>query len=187
MDQHPVITVEPRRGRAGKGRPPLVDSKVRDLLLTAIKAGNRLQVAARYAGLSPTTVEGWMRRGRGLDATRPSQPRYVQFVKDVEEAQAHAEVYAVTQVRRAMVDDVRSAIWFLENTSAEWRQRNVPVLPVTPVSQPSIGPVGQVVIISADQLEALGLSQLRAAREEDPDGDARAVKRARLVTDSAAD
>jgi hypothetical protein len=87
------VTPESREGRVTPrrrpGRPTLLSDGAGDVLLAAVRAGNRLSVAARAAGPSPSTVEEWMRRGRGLDV-RPSTPVFVRFVEAIEVAQAAA-------------------------------------------------------------------------------------------------
>jgi hypothetical protein len=173
-----------RRGSLGTGRPPLLDEKARETLLTAIRAGNRLSVAARFAGVSPNTVDEWLRRGQGLD-DRPPTPRYVRFYEDVTRAKAEAEVWAVAQLRRGMVDSPSAAIWWLRNTSAEWRQDLAP-----PVIQP--GPVTNVtiesgvVVLTEREVAELARKRLQEQRSEGADdGDALRARRARLVSDSA--
>jgi len=95
------------------------------VLLAAIRRGNRLATAAQLAGLSPSTVEEWMRCGRGLDA-RPVTPTYMAFVEDVEQAQAEAEAEAVGAIRDAARRDWRAAAWFLSNVSPDWRRYRQP-------------------------------------------------------------
>ncbi len=102
-----------RRGRRGR-TPLLLDDRKRGLLLAAIKAGNRLSVAARFAGVSPKAAQEWMRRGEGRDG-RPAIEPYLSFVRAVEHAQAEAEVAAMAAIRRAMRRNPRWAAWWLEH------------------------------------------------------------------------
>lgn len=177
---------EPVKKRGpGQGRPPLAPAETLETFYTAIRAGNRLQAAARYAGLSVGSVEAWMARGQGR-AKRPPTPRYVEFSERVERARAEAEVFAVAQVRRGMVDSPSAAIWFLRNTSPEWRQDAMPVAPPPPVNvnaQVNVAP--GVVVLSREVLEAAARMQVAANRDEDDEH--RKAARARLVSDSADD
>ena len=121
-----ALAVQPVRGASRRGRrgrtPLLLDDRKRSLLLAAIKAGNRLSVAATFAGVSPKSVSEWMRRGEGRDG-RPAIEPYTSFVRAVEHARAEAEVAAMAAIRRAMRRNPRWAVWWLETTVPEWRLR----------------------------------------------------------------
>jgi len=164
--------VEPRNRHAARrslGRPTLLEPGVRELLLTAIRAGNRPAVAARYAGISSKTLDEWVRRGRGLDV-RPPTPAYEELVADIERAQAEAQVYALGMIRKAMARDPRAAMWFLENTDPCWRQRRAPA-PVGAEQSPppSPAPTGPTIVITQEQLEAIALMQLEDGTPEGHD------------------
>lgn len=45
------------------GRPTALTAEVFDSIITALRAGNYLTVAAQHAGVSPDTVSAWVRRG----------------------------------------------------------------------------------------------------------------------------
>lgn len=180
----PQPSIGSRTGRRGKGRPPLLDSVARSTLLDALREGNRLQVAARIAGVGVPTVEEWMRRGRGLDR-RPATPFYVQFVKDVEMAQAEAEQTAVQSINRSIRQgDARTAIWFLERQAA-WR--TPPVAPPTEPTDALVpapdGPRNNIIILSPDVVRRLASEHLSAARGDADGSDERRLARARLVED----
>ena len=120
--------VVPARGasrRRRRGRRPLLYGPKRETFLAAIRAGNRVAVAATYAGISGKTVREWICRGEGRDA-RPAIEPYITFAREVDQAMAHAEVAALLLIRRAMARDWRAAAWFLENTCPEWRRRRDP-------------------------------------------------------------
>jgi len=174
-----------RRRRAGV--PYGLTPRKRETFITALKAGNRLSVAARYAGLNPRTVEEWMRRGQGTDRDRPSSPFFVALWEEVEAAKAHAEVFAMAQVRQGMGREPRMAAWWLENTSPDWRRRSEPppVQTNVQVSAPT-----QVIVVDRELLEEMGIERVRALREVKQVGDGgsngvHAERRSRLVEDSA--
>jgi hypothetical protein len=124
----------------------MLDEGVTGMLLAAIRAGNRLSVAARLAGLSPSTVEEWMRRGRGTDA-RPATPAHVRFVEAVEVAEAAAEADLLAAVQGATPRDWRAAAWLLANRSPDWRRnRLTPDEPPPPLPRPTsqLGPVRHI-------------------------------------------
>lgn len=160
-----------------------MESGARETLLAAVRAGNRLPAAARLAGVSPTTLSEWMRRGSGLD-TRPATPVYVEFVEDVELAQATAEVYALATIRQAMSRDWRAAAWWLENASPEWRRRKERPEPEPPPAV-RMAPSGETIIISAEDLRRFAEERIRMERGEPRDGvdEETRVRRSRLVSD----
>lgn len=153
-----------------RGRPPLLDPRRRQTFLAAIRAGNRLQVAARFAGISPSTVEEWVRRGQGRDSVRPKTPFHVQLVEDIENAKADAEVYALAIIRAAMREDPKWAVWFLENTDPYWRQRRVPPSPPVvaqlPADPGTLAQTSNVIVISREDLKAIASQRLLAQLTE---------------------
>ena len=140
-------TTAPARGtprRRRRGRPPLLDEGKREVLLKAIRAGNRPSVAARYAGVSPKSMAEWMRRGRGVDVRSKVEP-YIGFVRAVEHAEAVAEVEAVASIWKAMPRNPKYAIWWLERMHPEWRRRKL--APVAEVTSASPAPLVQNTIL----------------------------------------
>ena len=166
--------------RHRRGRPTLLDERTTEVLLIAIRAGNRLPAAACFAGISPKTFNEWMRRGRGVDGRSPVEP-YVGLVRAVEHAQAEAEVAAVLAIRRAMSHDWRAAAWYLENVSEDWRRRKQ--APEPGVTIGSSAPLAQkTILIDGATLRRLSGEQIRAERGEADLDEATLARRARLVT-----
>lgn len=169
------------RSRRKRGRPPLLDPPVRETLLAAIKLGCRPSVAAQYARISPQTLQEWVRRGRGEDR-RPATRPYVELVAAIEQAEAEAVVYVLGQLHRAMSRSPKAAMWFLENRDPYWRQRHLrDALPPPVESQrpPQAMPYSNRIVVTAEQLEAIGLAQLGGLAplaDDDP--------RRRLIWDS---
>lgn len=161
-----MATVAPGHQRAlprrRPGRPTLADTGAVEVLLEAVRAGNRLAVAARLAGVAPGTVEEWMRRGRGLDP-RPPTPLYVRLVEAVEEAEAAAEADLLAAIVSAAPRDWKAAAWLLSNRSPEWRQHRLPPEPPAPpeVAPPPRQPEGETIIIPPDIVRELASRMLR--------------------------
>lgn len=187
-----AVAVDNRRGlgpshrRRRPGRPTLLAPGVRDVLLEAVRAGNRPATAARLAGLSPKTLDEWLRRGRSEDV-RPATPDYRQLVDDVELAQAQAEARAVDIIAKAMRRNPRWAVWYLENVHPDWRRRRLPPEPAQ-AAQPVASPSQHVLIVEPELLRRIAMEQLHA---KDPDSREWPVVgpgpiRHPLVTDSAA-
>ena len=179
-----------RRRRRSRGRPTLLEPGAREILLTAIGAGNRLPAAARIAGISPKTLSEWLRRGRGLDA-RAATPLHTQLVDDVELAQAQAESNALEMIRKAAARDWRAAAWFLENSHDDWRRRKA--LP-PPEPEPAQQPVAvahkaeTVIVLTPEDIREIARKRVAAKRGDDDDIDAsRAALAPFIVDDSGPD
>ncbi len=165
----PAIALPLRAGtrRRGRGRPTLLDDRKRGLLLTAIRAGNRVPAAARYAGISPKSVAEWIRRGEGRDA-RPAFEPYISFAYEVDRALAHAEIQAVANILRAMPRSPRWAAWWLERRHPDWRRpkdRGEAAVAVTSPAQPQ-----GFILVDKATLRRLGSAKVRAQLGE-PDID----------------
>jgi hypothetical protein len=92
---------------------------VQGRIVSAIRAGNHAEIAARSAGIAPSTYYRWLERGEH-DEDGP----YAAFVAAVRLAEAEAEVHAVAIMRRAMPEDWRAALSYLERRHpARWRRR----------------------------------------------------------------
>lgn len=158
--------------RRSRGRPTLLEPDTREILLTAIRAGNRLPAAARLAGISPKTLSEWLRRGRGLDA-RAATPAHMQLVDDVELAQAQAEANALEMIRKAAMRDWRAAAWFLENSHDDWRRRKALPEPLPPpVVEPEPEPdPGAMIVVSPADMRELTRRHLAAKRGDSEDAE----------------
>jgi hypothetical protein len=102
------------------GRPTSLTPLVRKRVVAAIEAGNYIETAAAYAGLSKMTIYNWMRRGRAGE--RPFEA----FVDAVEHALAISEMRDLQVVDNAAQDGSwQAATWRLERRfPARWRARN---------------------------------------------------------------
>jgi hypothetical protein len=98
-------------------RPSKLSAEVTDRVVQAVRAGNYADAACQAAGISPSTYYRWMSRG----AQEPGS-EYARFREDVLRAEAEAEVYAVAILRRAMGEDWRAAMAYLERRHpTRWR------------------------------------------------------------------
>lgn len=93
------------------GRPSkLTDDRV-ERILQALRAGNYLETAARYAGIGETTLHEW-------------RHRYPEFRVAVEKARADAEARNVAVIQQAAAQTWQAAAWWLERSfPARWGRR----------------------------------------------------------------
>ena len=100
-------------------RPTKLTPEVQERIVTAIRAGNYAEPAARSAGISEATFHRWIERGKqGLAGHLPRVPS-----RRSQRAEADAEVHAVAVIRKAMPDDWRAAAHYLERRYPErWRR-----------------------------------------------------------------
>ena len=84
-----------------KGRLTLSRQKK---ICEAIRAGNFLSVAVKYAGVCKATVYGWINKGEAAKSGR-----YFEFVNALRQAESEAEMSAVISIRKRMPDDWRAS------------------------------------------------------------------------------
>src|SRR3954452_12107974 len=99
-------------------RPTKLTADVHSRIMQAIRAGNYAEAACRAAGIAPSTFYRWLERGE-----REQEGIYREFHDELRRAEAEAEVHAVAVLRRAMPDDWRAALAYLERRHpARWRR-----------------------------------------------------------------
>ena len=102
-------------------RPTKLTAELQERVVVAVRAGNYAEAACRAAGISPSTFYRWMTRGE----QEPSG-LYGRFREAVLQAEGEAEVHAVAIVRRAMAEDWRAALAYLERRHpTRWRRHQV--------------------------------------------------------------
>ncbi len=100
-------------------RPTKLTKAVCERILPAIRAGTPVESACRAAAIAPATFYRWLERGE-----RESDGIYHDFVQEVRQAEAEAEVHAVATIRRAMAEDWRAALAYLERRHpSRWRKQ----------------------------------------------------------------
>jgi hypothetical protein len=107
---------------ASVGRPTELNDAVQQKLCDALRAGNYLEAAGPYAGVSRSTVYRWLAQANQEGA----DPRLVEFRDAVRSAEAQAEVHAVGVIRQGIAHgDARIALAYLERRHPQrWRNRN---------------------------------------------------------------
>ncbi len=105
-------------------RPTKLTHEVSEKIVRAIRAGNYPEVAARHAGVHPSTYYRWMERG-ALEGEAPEDDPYRHFRSEVDRAIADAEAAEVGLVVKAARDgDWRAAAWLLERRFGDrWGRR----------------------------------------------------------------
>lgn len=103
------------------GRPSKLTPQTHDKIIGAIKAGNYLETAARYAGVDQSTLHRWLNRGKDENA----EPEYRQFYEAVESARAEAEARNVALIQQAAnAGTWQAAAWYLERTAhSRWGRK----------------------------------------------------------------
>jgi hypothetical protein len=100
-------------------RPTKLTDPIREKFVQVLRVGNYREAACRAIGISPSCFYNWLQRGeleeRGI---------YREFLDAVTKAEAEAEVFAVAILRRAMSDDWKAAVAYLERRHpAGWRRQ----------------------------------------------------------------
>lgn len=115
------------------GRPTKLNYEVQEKIIQAIKAGNYIETAAAYAGISKSTLYDWLKRGEREKQRvaknpsyriRKSEKIYVEFSDAVEKALAEAEMRDVLLIGKAAEEQWQAAAWRLERKFPErWGRR----------------------------------------------------------------
>ena len=103
------------------GRPTKLNDNLQDEICKVVRAGNYIETAAAYAGISKQTLYDWMKRGRRESEARlegkrkkPAEEKYVRFLDAVEKALADSEIRDVAIVAKAATENWQAAAWKLE-------------------------------------------------------------------------
>jgi len=97
-----------KKGRSG--RKTKLTPDVQDRIVQAVRGGNYIQVAARYAGIGEVTFYEWLKKGE----TDVEGGIYRNFLKAIKDAEALAEIEAVAQVRLASRENWAAGMTWLE-------------------------------------------------------------------------
>jgi hypothetical protein len=101
------------------GRPTKLTPELCERVGKALRAGNYAEAAARACDISPASYYRWIQRGESEQSGI-----YHEFAAEVRKAEAEAEVHAVAILRRAMPEDWRAALAYLERRHpGRWRRR----------------------------------------------------------------
>lgn len=91
------------------GRPLMLTEPVKERLMQALRAGNFRGVAARYAGISETTLAVWMKLGKDQH-----HGPFRELRSAVHKAEADAEAHHVGLLLKHAQDDVKATTFYLE-------------------------------------------------------------------------
>jgi hypothetical protein len=91
-------------------------TELADQIVAMLRAGNYVQVAVRAVGLSRSTFNSWMARGRTSDE---KDGAYRELRRRVHQAQAEGEARNVAQIAKAAADSWQAAAWMLERMAPE--------------------------------------------------------------------
>jgi len=83
-------------------------------IIDLVKVGNTRSCAAACAGISEATLYTWIQRGREADPGDENDAIYVEFSEAIERADAEAEAFHVTNVRRHSEKSYGASTWWLE-------------------------------------------------------------------------
>lgn len=109
------------------GRPTILTPELQKQIADVIRAGNYMETAASFAGISKNTLYDWMKRGArerrrvedtGRKALKREEP-YLQFSDAIEKALAESEIRDVMRISEASKTDWKAAAWRLERKSPE--------------------------------------------------------------------
>lgn len=158
------------------GRPAkLLEEQTAETILDAVREGMHVQSAAALAGVSYSTLKGWLQKSR--DGAEP----YASFAAALLAAEAMSEQDHVKAVSMAgKFGDWRASAWFLERRWAgkRWQQRKE--LEVQ-------GEVRQKHVVLVDKLERPELEEAEAtvASARRPNGESEsATSQAELASES---
>ncbi len=107
------------------GRPTALTSDASQKILTALAAGNYLETAANFAGVTPQSVRGWIRRGK-----KEGKGWYHEFFSAVQKAIAEAELRDLETIRTASALQWQASAWRLERRFRERWSRDADVIRV---------------------------------------------------------
>jgi transposase len=109
--------------KAKPGRPLKLNQEIQDKICDAIRAGNYIETASAYAGVSKDSLYRWLKRGarekQRLEKDSKAkvdkkEALFVRFSDAIEKALADAEVRDVALIGKAAEDQWQAAAWRLE-------------------------------------------------------------------------
>lgn len=120
-------------GHRRPARPTLLTRETEKRYFYARRSGSSQADSARYAGISPVTVEKWIRRAKGLEPNRPPRPEYIRFWRMDEEAKAEVKILVVGNlVARSRLDHNAALAYLKVHGGPEWRGEGEPDAPSVP-------------------------------------------------------
>lgn len=134
--------------RVGGGQPFKLTQEVVKKLTTGIRLGMTYSLAAQYAGVSASSFQRWLRRGRdGEDGI------FQDLLVEMERANADGAARLLAQVNKHAKEDWRAAAWMLERRHRYEKNQKVEV-------------TGQVDVTVDVQVQALSLQLSEMSTEQ---------------------
>jgi len=93
-------------------------------LVEALAAGNYIETACDYAGISTATYYGWQKTGESEEATE----LHLEFLSAIKKARSDAEIRNVTLIQKAATKGIwQASAWWLERSHpTKWgRQQRI--------------------------------------------------------------
>lgn len=117
------------------GRPPLLNDELQEKVCQLIKAGNYIETACTYCGISKGTLYNWLKRGRE-EVTRvegnpkaryrKSEQMYVNFLNAVDEAVSFSEIRDLKRLDAHAEDNPNVLMWRLERRHpSRWGRQKI--------------------------------------------------------------
>lgn len=116
------------------GRPIKLTKELEKKITDVIRAGNYIETAAAYSGISKSTLYDWLKRGErerqrsennGVKVSKKEQP-FVEFSDAIEKALAEAEIRDVMRITEASKTDWKAAAWRLERKFPDkWGRKTI--------------------------------------------------------------
>ena len=105
--------------RRGRGQPTKLNKEISDKICSAIRAGNYMETAAMYAGISKSTLHKWLQ-----DGARATSGPFHEFSVAVQKALAASEVEDVARIKQAGNRTWQAIAWRLERRFPDrWGRR----------------------------------------------------------------
>ena len=102
------------------GRPSKLSPEVKQRLFKAIKTMCTYEVACAYAGISYSTLREWILKGE-----KHKTGQYRQFLEELKEAEAEAEVAMAARINLAGERHWQALAWILERRNPEtWGRKD---------------------------------------------------------------
>ena len=118
------------------GRPTKLTPELQAKLCEYLATGCYVCTACALVGISDQTLSNWKQRGAA------GEEPYLGFVDAIKDAEARAEARAVALVQKAMVDDWKAAMTWMERKFPDRWSRNER----REISGPGGGPVEQQIV-----------------------------------------
>jgi hypothetical protein len=143
-------------------RPVKLSADVEERIITAVREGASLKVAAGVAGIDPRSLTRWRARGRDGDVA------FGPFCRRLDAAIQESELTLIQIVRKAARRDWKAAAWLLERRFRKRWAKDQPA---------KAAPTNGLELLTDAELEAVAREVLteraaeRATKDKEPSGE----------------